>query len=811
MKLRLTLLSFALFSISPMVLAQSFSGSVNDLNTIFDPPSNIQGTLCDPTLNSGKDFAYKACADGVAAARWMAEKYAANSGRYLGCLDGFYQGIWDGYSGARNPTREMVSQAEAYVKEANFSSAASRGLERARAEGQTASAHQIISRYRSVIGLRNANGTPVMPDKSYAYPKITFQGFEDGYEYDVINRNQAEYDQVVRLGWINSNSSMEDKIAARRAYGLQREYANSMCNNQETIFGRRNMPAVTLWDYFSAKRRSDFQNYGWKNADWAWEIFDRDEKTLEQYQTFMAIRKLEKTVTESIPIKERRYKLDASGNPVKILDANGQPVLDSQGRPSFEMEEVVVGHRQETRREKLSAEEVRQLETLYINNFKVAYERYYARQYASRGYNSEGIEKYKVARIIGKSIGEDVASHLARQDAYNNKYQLQSAQKYAEEVKRLYKTSFDRLIGIFENNPVLEIDEAQIIGEVQDSIFRPGEQIKVQFGVTNLGEAARPSSLALDNSIDVIANPNGFNFTVPVLSSQKFVTPVMGQITEDKLAGERINISMGIKNPGNLDEVARSLVVRKAQQFELHDYAEIETIKESLDPIKGHLNLLVVLKNHATGNFGMASQIVLDMGFAGQDEKNVMMIDAGSTTTVALNAIAVDPLKLIEGESVSGNVAVKIGNRTADRRHISYRSKFDRPTGLLEYFDALATGKSTNIGSDSKDERLTKLENMFEEYVKLSISKNVYWKDKVQVEATMIGLLVKKYEDSKRGKLIDAEAQLIYDSLVKVLARNTKDIQGGKGVFNFRDKPNQEAFLKELAKISKISTNPKSH
>lgn len=794
-----------------MVLAQSFSGSVNDLNTIFDPPSNIQGTLCDSTLNSGRDFAYKACSDGVAAARWMAEKYAANSGRYLGCLDGFYQGIWDGYSGARNPTREMISQAEAYVKEANFSSAASRGLERARAEGQTASAHQIISRYRSVIGLRDANGAPVMPDKSYAYPKITFQGFDDGYEYDVVNRDQSDYDQVVRLGWIKSNSSMEDKIAARRTYALQREHASSMCNNQETIFGRRNMPSLSLWDYFSARRRSDFQNYGWKNADWAWEIFDRDEKTLDQYQTFQAIRNLEKTVTESIPIKEKRYKLDASGNPVKVVDANGQPVLDASGRPTFEMEEVVVGHRQETKRVKLSSEEVRQLENLYINNFKIAYERYYARQYASKSYNSEGVEKYKIARIIGKSIGEDVANHLARKDAYNEKYQLQSAQKYAEEVKRLYKTNFDRLINIFENNPVLEINEAQIIGETPDSIFRPGEQIKVQFGVTNLGEVARPSSLSLDNSIDVIANPNGFSFTVPVMSSKNFVTPLMGQITEDKIAGERITISMGIKNPGNLDEVARSLVVRKSQQFELHDYAEIETIKESLDPIKGHLNLLVVLKNHATGNFGMASQIVLDMGFSGQDEKNVMMIDAGSTTTVALNAISIDPLKLIEGESVSGNVAVKIGNRTADRRNISYRSKFDRPTGILEYFDALATGKSKNTGSESKDERLSKLENMVEEYVKLSITKNVYWKDKAQVEATMVGLLVNKYQESKRGKLIDDEAQQIYDQLAKVIARNCKQIEGGIGVFNFRKKPNQEAFLKELAKISKISTNPKNY
>ncbi len=73
--------------------AIEYSGTVNDLNSIFDPPSNIQGIICQQTVNDGNANSFKACSDGVASARWMAEKYAKNSGKYLGCMDGFYQGM----------------------------------------------------------------------------------------------------------------------------------------------------------------------------------------------------------------------------------------------------------------------------------------------------------------------------------------------------------------------------------------------------------------------------------------------------------------------------------------------------------------------------------------------------------------------------------------------------------------------------------------------------------------------------------------------------------------------------------------------
>jgi hypothetical protein len=298
-------IAMLILSLSPAVLSQTYSGTVGDLNTIFDPPMNINGIMCSTTSNNGNEHDDAACADGVNAARWMAEKYAKSTGKYLGCLDGYYQGIWDGYLSGKNPTQQMNKEAEALVSGARFDSALSRAESKAQGDAQTASADQIVNRYRDVLD------SNTLPNKEYQYPKITFNGFEDGYEYDMARVSEGEkldFSQAISAGLVNANSSFEDKVTARKALQLQSQYAQSLCDNKDTVFGRRSMPGMSIWDFFKARRQYDFQNYGWQNPDWAWEIFDRDEKTLEQYQTFTRLNNLQKTVTEQVNITETQLK-----------------------------------------------------------------------------------------------------------------------------------------------------------------------------------------------------------------------------------------------------------------------------------------------------------------------------------------------------------------------------------------------------------------------------------------------------------------------------------------------------------------------
>lgn len=804
---KLALLAFSVLSVAPTVLAQSYSGTVGDLNTIFDPPMNINGTICDVHVNTGNEHAYKACSDGVGASRWMAEKYAKNTGKYLGCLDGFYQGMNDGYMAGANPTPEMTSQAAAYVKGANFDSATTRGFSKAKAEGQTESADQIISRYRAVVGLKDSRNNQVLPNKEYNFPKVTFNGFDDGYEYDILQASGSDFDAVYATGWVNKNSKFEDRLAARRALALQKEYANSLCNQTDTIFGRRNMPTVSIWDFFRANRRVDFQNYGWRNPDWAWEIFDRDERTLEQYQTFSRLKTLEKTVTETIAIKETRYKLDASGNPIRKLDAAGAPVVDASGKPVFEMEEIITGYRNETKRVKLTESEVKDLANIYINAFKTAYDRFYARQYASINYHTEGADKYKVAKIIGNSMGVEVANFIARREAYNTQYQLQSAKKYAEEVKRLYKTSFDHLIRIFENNPVVELNEAEVVGQIEDSIFRPGEELKVQFAVTNLGEKAAPSSIAFESTGDVQASTNAFSFTAPVLTRSNFVSSVLGRTSDRLEARSTLNVGMAIRNPGDLEEVARALVVRKQKTITLNDYTEINGVNGSLDYLNGQLSLVVDVKNPAKNIESPISMVEVSIGNLGYIEKNVEPIGPGSVRQVVMNIESMDPLALIIAGSVSGNVNARIGNKIVHHQSVSYSIGTDRKTALAVYQDALATKRISNSGRESKNDRVAKLHGMLEELVKSDIERNVLWKKGEEVDGTIIAIIQSSYDDSKRAGRIDNEAQKIYDELGKVLARNTKDVRNGGGIRS--RKTNQENYLKEIGKFAKISTKLK--
>ena len=58
---------------------------------------NINETICKNSYDVSFKEKKEACEDGVVAARRMAEKHAKKIGKYLGCMDGFYQGIWDGY------------------------------------------------------------------------------------------------------------------------------------------------------------------------------------------------------------------------------------------------------------------------------------------------------------------------------------------------------------------------------------------------------------------------------------------------------------------------------------------------------------------------------------------------------------------------------------------------------------------------------------------------------------------------------------------------------------------------------------------
>jgi hypothetical protein len=776
-----------LMSLAPQAFAQNYngySGTIGDLNSIWNPPSNIQGIICQHTVNSGNEHSYKACSDGVAAARYMAEKYAQSAGGFLGCIDGFYQGIYDGYLQGKNPTVQMIQEANAYVAGVRMDSAESRALNKAKAEAQTESADQIISRYRQVLGVKDRQGRVVLPNKKYEIPKVTFKGFDDGYETDIQNGSirDVNFQEALNQKWVTNSSSFEHKIAASKAYEMQRIHASTLCDNSKTIFGRRNMPQLTIWDYFKAQRDYDFQNYGWNNADWAWSYFDKEERNLDHYQNYLGIANLEKTVMVPVYQQKEQFKRDAQGNLIPKLDSNGNPVT-LNGAAVYETEIVQVQVGTEPRRVKLDQNDINNLRNLYSRGFKDAYATQYAKEYASKEYHRNGLDKYAVAKIIGIEIGKDVADQFARREAYNNQYKLISATRYAEEAKNLYVQSFNRLINIFENNPVVEIADARIIGELADGIFRSGEALFVDYVVNNLGEVSRPVTLSLSSTQDVNATDTHV-INPPVLDTVSGTSNILGQISNQKMAKDTINVGLALSNPSNLAEVAQGLNVRKNQSIKLNDYAELDRVSVNLNVLQGELSLNALLINPS--EIETPALPVVEILLDGSDQKvskNIEKINGKSNQVFAYTISNLDPMLLISKNEVAGTVQVKLAGKVVDKKRFSVRITENTDALMAKYFHNLVTKSGVATGANSEKERLgqvvAKIDATLDHALKHSAIK---WKRQEQVSATIIGDLQRVYRVAAANDEISTDAQRQYDLLASMLAKKVNN----KGVMRIR-------------------------
>ncbi len=784
---------------STPAFAQNFSPTVSDLNTIFDPPMNIQGMICVQMDEGQKSV----CKDGAAAARWMAEKYAKNAGSYLGCLDGFSQGLNLGFHAGKNPTAEMTQYAATFTAGAKFTSAEERAKAQARGEGQTISADQIIARYRAVIGKRDALGRPLLPNKSYELPEITFKGFDGGYDYDFTQRD-ANYSAVYQSGWVTTASAWDDRVAAAKLYSLQGSYANQMCRNDDTIFGRRQMPALTIWDIFRSYGKFNFETYGWNNADWAWDVLNNYEKTLDQYVTYTEIEKQTKQITVEVPIKETRPKLDSLGKAIPKLDSTGKPVVDSFGRPVYETEEVVIGKRNEIRTVALTTAEKDALRNAYMIGFKESYSRYYARQYASQNYHSVGMDKYKIGIEMGKLVGAEVAQKTALRLAYDAAYKNTSLGVYASEAHEKYKASFNYLMQIFAQNPVLEMNQAMVLGQTNDGIFRAGEELKVQFTATNLGEVSRPATFSILNSDKIIPSVSGFSFSVPALGSADFISSTLGRVSDSVFAQNSLNVTFGLQNPGDLKEVAKSLIVQKNEMILINDYLEVKRTIPSLDYLSGTFMAKIDVMNPANHFAPLTvSKVELNLGNAGIKQSDVLQLPGGGINNLSLSVEAIDPMTIIQAGGVNGSVNTYVAGRLAHSVPVAAQVNENQALAFVRYFDALATRKSTNTGKEALKDRLAKLVMGFNARVKSDVAQNVLWKRDSEVQGTLIAVIQRVYRESSLANRIDPFAQACYNELGKTLADLRDEVKAGGGLRLNRN-ANRNDFIDQIKKFAKI-------
>lgn len=818
MKKFLAVASVLSFS-APQVFAQSYSGTVDDLNSIFNPPSNIQGTICDYTDSDNVSHSGSACRDGVAAARWMAEKYAKRAGQYLGCIDGLRQGVSEGFDNGKKIDTEIREEAQSYIAGVQMDSAISRAEDRALKSGQTESANDIIARYREVIGHKDAAGNAILPNKAPTPPANTFKGYSDGYEYDIEQGEirGVSFDEVTNKGYVERNSSFEEKVTANAAYDLRTTYAGDLCDVSDTIFQRSSMPQYTLWDYFSQRRIQDFQDYEWKNGGIAFGIFKNDERNLDHYKNYQRIG--DKTVTEPVAVyTEKEEYVLVNGQRVPELDANGQPKKDQYGDIIYKTETVreITGYENQTR--KLNKTEADRLRAIYRQAFVDSYEIYFAKQYASQEYHQEGLEKYDIGKTIGSLVGKQVAQQIAKKSAYNTQYKTVSATKFGEKIEELYMENFNRIMNIFENNAVVEINEMRILDSVDDGIFRRGEEIAAQLTVTNLGEVGNEVKLSLSDTQDIIAYQNGEEMLPAALDITTIDTGVLGRISNDARLKDRVSVALNMENPGGLNEIQSMLKVSATDGMLLRDYAEIRDVNVDFDLLDGLLDVNVVLHNAST-KVESPSMPEVTVRIDGQDlsdSKNTLKIGPGSDSDPLLITFAsIDPMSIIKKGGISGVVTSKLSNKTIDRKTFDIKVRDSKESIFARYLDGIATGKITDFTGTTREDRIKEVTDEIENLLDYVLANDKIDFDKQRdVNRTIVGKLIESYQSSQVANLIDADAQAVYDRAAKLLAKrvNNKGRNRIRAGWWFTNWGGKKRYLKILAKFSPtLSLKKKDH
>jgi hypothetical protein len=797
----------AFMVLSPTAFSQSYTGSISDLNSVLaDPPLTNQGIFC----KHGTDQEQVVCRDGLLAARWMAEKYAQRAGQYLGCVDGFSQGISDGYDSAKNASGAVRSEASQYVANVTMDSASLRAQGHASDKAVTESATDVISRYRSVV---NQGVTPNKQPNLAQLNSIQFEGFQDGYTYDIENGSieGGSFKEVINAGYVSDSSSFNDKIKARVAHTIDRSHLRNLCDVNTTIFGRNSLPQYSLWDYLKGDRKRSFQKYGWKNGSWAFSAFTDVERNTDSFDGYEGLkhRTVEETITKNhfklVPEKDSAGKVI----PVMVTDANGVSTqkLDSDGIPVFKMKEVFTHTTSKKVTRKVNAKELKNLETVYRDGFINAYEIDYARIYASKKYHTEGLAQYNNGKVIGQLIGKDVADQVARRDAYNTRYKEVSRTDFHAEVKRLYLESFNNLLDVFENNAVLEISGKIEGTNPNDQILTAGEGLRAKLDVTNLGEVTESVKIRLLNSNGI--NPESTQTIRPAsLVRESIVTQRLGSISSGANPHDELRATVAVESSINDELVQPLLDMTESQDLVVRGYTELSATRGTLNVLNGTLGVTVELENPSSIESPSIVDVELHIESLGiVEKKSSVTLPGRKKQLFRFDINSLSSMKLIDLGSIEVVAKVVSANGAdLETNKFTLASNLSKKNAYAQLFNSLVS--SNNADQSTIDNLMTKVSSLMDE----ALRKKVKWNKQDQVNGSILGQLQRIYKDQKAaGKLTDtAIAQ--YDVLARRIAKKVTNKGSMKVRGGFLGISRRKNFLKAVQVISpSISIKWKDH
>jgi hypothetical protein len=621
----------------------------------------------------------------------------------------------------------------------------------------------------------------------------------------------VDFSDVYRARWVKSSDSFDEKLMAHYLYKEERKEGAQICKIANSVFEGHGFPTLTFWDYWRAEEQIDFAKYGWNNADWAWKIFDRVENNMDEFENYMGIAaNYKRHYTEEYIVAEATYelderlKLDQFENPIPVMvtnpDGTQSQQVDGQGRLVFEKETymkektpTIMGSRPATR--DLTGAEVREYKAIYRRGFKESYQRHWAKAYAQNEFDTQKAVMTAVGDRVGYEVGQKAGDQLARRQAYNAQYKAISAREYGKVAKLKYEKSFDTLIEIFENNAVVELDQATFSGSTDDSIWRNGEGIFVSFDITNLGERGGDLSLALSQTNDIEAG-NPFVFRPNALSRFSADSDQLGIISEGHLAGSTAQIRMHLNNPGDLgSSIGAELNQTKNEPIEITDYAELESVNGSVDMLSGTVTVNIDVHNPAIDYEHLfKTDVVVSLdGVNKSKKKPIPAVKPERTAEHAITISGFDTMDLIERGSLTGTVKTYVAGKLADQKKFTADLEGNEKENFVAYFKAL-------IDQGTEKARIKEVIKKLDGFLKrdlhfTSSSNKIKWNKPQKVQRSIVGKIITQYRHDLDS--LNAKEKKFYLDLANTMALHVQT----KGKYRVRAGlffPKKK-FLKQLA------------
>jgi len=738
---------------------RGYKGSITNLNKDHSKINQVVNKVCQNLKDSKTKQGHLACANAVEAAEAQAKKIATAAGSYLGCLDGYSQGFYDGFVEFKDPTSNQLSRAQAIVSSMNITSAEDRAEDGAANVGSSQAVDQVITAFRSAVN------TKKKPTKKYQHPKITFQGYDEGYIYD----HDTEFSAAITAGWIDNSTPYTTQIEASviHHYSSKADYkAERICDPSGTQFNGVYKP-VSLWGYRRSNRSMDLAKYDWDNPKLVLQNFLQGRNPLKREFTGMKAWKTKYKETVIVTPEVTKEVTDANGKTTTVVVT---PAVTKQVN----------------KERLLNKQELQKMQDVYKKAFSQSYKKYFAPKYASKAYTKAGDQMYFAAIPAGELMGEKVAEKLAEKSFYDQKYKEISKEVYTEVALENYENKYDQIFSRFASSAVVELKGFSISDEVSDGILRPGEKLKVNVSATNLGIVSGQVKAQLSGN--GISSLGSHQMNIPGISNVDNSSSYIAQLSA--ALKPRSNVSATLDLTGSV--VASDLLATsQTKTITIHEIAEINNLAAQIETTNGAGNVQVSLinpSNLATTALLAVKVKIQDKEFTVQTEE----LDGGERRTINVPVDGLDVIDLINTRNVGISASVLINGKVLDQGSMNVASG-DQDQNYSKYFAKLAVTPGISSNDDLLDDINFVISKLVGD-IKEEISAGMKWNKADHVDRSIMRDIQNEYIGIKAAKKLTSGGQAIYTSLAREMAKNLDDIKGFLWVKGKRKK----AFVKEL-------------